>query len=562
MSVVYNVIDEYSEQKHGSLEFPFRIKKCIMTFKKGDQFQPKDFLQKHGSIFTKNGSVNKSSQTTLSYAIKFGRENGILEKIETESISFADFQNLETVSYFTNQIRGSKYKNIINHKLTSTRKSYLQALYKFNNWLYGKSFEFSRTRQIDIDTFRKENKTIKLAGLEHFLKIYQESLNTESEFIKIIKKYLMSEEHEKLSSKYMAVKHSAITAYFEKNDSPIKFKYNPKVSHNTYSEENESATLSLQDLKLMLVNGKPNPLEQAVVLCKFHRGLDSSTFADRFNFQVWEQLVQWFSHNDYENWDLEKCPVPIRVTRVKTDYTHTGFLERDSIISIQQYLNYRYEKYVSKCRMMKLDDGYVKSKNEIMKKGEPLFVLKGNSPLTVNWVTRLIPRLARTAGIQKMIKSEAVCKKYEKTGHELRDLLKSTLISCDVADYVCELAIGHKIGDSYEKQDKLYPEKTRSEFAKASKKINVFSNISNYVKNGDESEKLKGQLANIEKKFDAKLSEAVREQMQIIREEWGKQVEKFYEGKIKEHAVNAQSEQKILDQELDAMYAKDMKIKQ
>ena len=211
---------------------------------------------------------------------------------------------------------------------------------------------------------------------------------------------------------------------------------------------------------------------------------------------------------------------------------------------------------------MKLDDGYVKSKNEIMKKGEPLFVLKGNFPLTVNWVTRLIPRLARTAGIQKIIKSDAVCKKYEKTGHELRDLLKSTLISCDVAGYVCELAIGHKIGDSYEKQDKLYPEKTRSEFAKASKKINIFSNISNFVKNGDESEELKDQLAILEKRFDDKLSEAYKEQMVMFKKEWDKQVEKFYDSKIKENTINAEIQSRELEQELDAIESKDMKQKE
>ncbi|MCV0372644.1 MAG: hypothetical protein K5793_03725 [Nitrosarchaeum sp.] len=505
MSVTYQVVEEYDESKHGSIEHPFRIKKCILTFKKGDQFQPKDFLQKHGSIFTKNGTVNKSSQTTLSYAIKFGREKGLLERIETQPITFVDFQNLETISYFANQVRGSKYKNIESHKLASTRKSYLQSLYKFNNWLYGKSFEFSRTRQIDVDTFKKEKELIKLTGLEHLLKLYQESLNAESEFIKIVKMYLMSEEHKKLSSRYMAGKHSAIIAYFEKNDSPIKFKYNPSVNHNTYSEENESATLSLQDLKSILVNGKPNPLEQAVVLCKFHRGLDSSTFADRFNFQVWDQLVAWFGHNDYENWDLEKCPVPIRLTRVKTDYTHTGFLERDSIISIQQYLNYRYDKYTSKCRVMKLDEGYVKAKNEIMRKGEPLFVLKGNLPLTVNWVTRLIPRLAKRAGIQKIIESNSVKTKHEKTGHELRDLLKSTLIACDVADYVCELAIGHKVGDSYEKQDKLYPSKSRSEYAKASSKLNIISKIQSSISEDYSNiADLQEQIAKIEEKTNKK----------------------------------------------------------
>ena len=55
----------------------------------------------------------------------------------------------------------------------------------------------------------------------------------------------------------------------------------------------------------------------------------------------------------------------------------------------------------------------------------------------------------------------------------MRDLLKSTLIDSgcrpDVADHV----IGHAPKDSYEKQAFLYPENVRTEFAKASDRINV-----------------------------------------------------------------------------------------
>ncbi len=44
----------------------------------------------------------------------------------------------------------------------------------------------------------------------------------------------------------------------------------------------------------MLKVGRPTLLDKAVVICKFQRGLDNSTFVDRFNFQAWEQLVDWF----------------------------------------------------------------------------------------------------------------------------------------------------------------------------------------------------------------------------------------------------------------------------
>jgi hypothetical protein len=122
----------------------------------------------------------------------------------------------------------------------------------------------------------------------------------------------------------MSVKYSAITFYFDKNDSPLKFKYNPNNNHTDYKEDNENAVITLDEIYKLITQGQASPLEKAVVLCRFHRGLDSSTFADRFNFQVYEQLVKWFGHTDFENWDLEKCPVPIRISRVKTNYLHTG----------------------------------------------------------------------------------------------------------------------------------------------------------------------------------------------------------------------------------------------
>ena len=78
--------------------------------------------------------------------------------------------------------------------------------------------------------------------------------------------------------------------------------------------------------------------------------------------------------------------------------------------------------------------------------------------------------------------------------HELRDLLKSTLIDSgcriDVADHV----IGHKPKDSYEKQAKLYPETLRKEYSKASKRLNIFTKFTSVVNGTDDSDELKAEL--------------------------------------------------------------------
>ena len=94
--------------------------------------------------------------------------------------------------------------------------------------------------------------------------------------------------------------------------------------------------------------------------------------------------------------------------------------------------------------------------------GEALFLDTSGNPISINWIGRRFGKLRRRSGVDKAYPS-----------HEMRDLLKSTLIDSgcrpDVADHV----IGHAPKDSYEKQTLLYPDNVRAEFAKASNRINV-----------------------------------------------------------------------------------------
>ena len=79
--------------------------------------------------------------------------------------------------------------------------------------------------------------------------------------------------------------------YFEKNDYPIKFKFDASTEH----EKSESQSmLNLKDVFALVTKGNPSIMERAIVLCKFHRGLDNSTFADGFNFESWKQICKHF----------------------------------------------------------------------------------------------------------------------------------------------------------------------------------------------------------------------------------------------------------------------------
>ena len=484
----YEVLQEYDPKKHG--ELTKMQSRCLSLMKQGDIFEPKDLINDNMDYLSTFVSKNKkySASHTVFDTLKIAKGLGIIREVDDNPVSFDEFCQIESISYFADQLRGSKNKNLEEkRKVSSTKKDYLYRIWEFNNWLHGKAFEFKTTVYLSDTTFETRKEMVTLEGLDHLLTLYKNSFNADSDYIRVIKRFLNDETHKKCSVSYMKLKHTAISAFFEKNECDLRFKYDPNIRHQNYSEESSNSLLTLDDLGAMIRTGKASPLDCAVVLCKFQRGLDNSTLVDRFNYQVWEQLVKYFGTEVYESWDLRKCPVPIKLTRVKTNYTHTGYLDYDAVDAIQKYLKIRYEKT-----------------GKAIKPHEPLFLNSRRQPISQHWVTSLIPRLAENSGIQKKVRNSEITQRNEKTSHELRDLLKSTLVVEGVADYVCELAIGHKIGDSYEKMDKLYPERSRIEYAKASHKLNIVSKMKSSL---DDELIEKSQIDKVKKEFEAKIAE-------------------------------------------------------
>jgi len=494
--VKYKVIESFDPEKDYGIEITRQISQCLQSLEKGREFFPKEItLQcQNDKTLMRNPNFLRA-KCIVSEAMTIGPKIGLLDSIQLVPMTFEEFLKLETVQYFKEQLRGFKQNHLESTNqgnIGGTQKLYLNRVWFFSNWLSGREFEVSRLHQIDVDVFKKSKEKVVLKHVEHLLKLYQESQAAESDVIKIIKRFLMDDTvHFGKRASTVTILRSTIKSYFKKNDCPIDFDFNPKTKYKvTTEEELEQFQLSLDDLFKLLTLGRPSIMEKAVVLCKFHRGLDNSTLTDRFNFQAWSQLVDYFETSQYENWDLSKCPVPIKLTRIKTSYTHRGFLDRDAIVALQDWLKIRFQKT-----------------GKIMKDDDPIFLNTLHKGITDQWINRLFLKLTRRAGLHENIKSYNLMNRSKKTSHELRDLLKSTLIACGVADYVCELAIGHKVGDSYEKQDKLFPEKARQEFAKASKKINIFSNFAHSVRNFDDVDSLKKQISDLREENEKFISE-------------------------------------------------------
>ncbi len=471
------VVKPFDSQQDYGIHIPKGFKKVYSDLELNHIFSGKEFVLNKMPNYTKSQNANTISVYGWRI-LRIGKKIGILQEcnINKPPITHDDFDKLETVHYWLSQLRSTKFKNLTENKFkkSGTVDQYSYRTWIFNNWLHGKEFVLHQTRQIEQDTFKRIETTVTIEGMEHLLKLYQEPYSIESDFIKIVKRYLLDPMHKNKKSSTMMVDYSAIKSYFEKNESPLNFMFDPTANYNS-EKEDEVYSLSLEDFMKILTIGQPTLTERAVFLCKFHRGLDASTLADRFNFQVFEQLADYFGTEQHMRWDLDKCPVPIKLTRIKTGYLHTGFLDIDAVKSIQDYLEYRYSKT-----------------GVIMKEGDPLFINKFQKAIKPQWIYDKFFKLARRSGLLKVVNSFG--NQYSFGSHEVRDLLKSTLIDCGTRPDVADHVIGHMPKDSYEKQFTLYPESMREQYMKASRRLNIFSNMKSNMQSSVDSQALRSEV--------------------------------------------------------------------
>lgn len=481
----YEVIEAFDPKK----EYPIHIQKRHREILKkitnvGDVFTPGQFYKKHIELMKSNNRNEISAQSILSTTMKIGTQIKILKRKPTDATVPDWFKKLETVDYWSRQLRGSKMKNVKIGNRGTVRSLYVQHLWNFNKWLVVQTAKIKKTKQIKENMFEQVEVKIKFKNVEELFSLLTQPIPNRTDVVKIIKKYLMDTKlHKDKKVNYVKTIKSAILSYFEKNDQSLSISFDPKTLYMSSEEAVEQQEMSLSDFMQIMTLGKPDVLEKAVFVAKFHRGLDVSTLVDRFNFEAWPQIVKWFGSDDHNSWDLNKCPVITEHVRIKTTFRHPGGLERDAIEAIQSYLNYREKKT-----------------GQVMMTGKPLFINKNNDPITLSWVFKHHFKLAKKSGVLRKLPE---LNSYNVDSHEGRDLLKSIMILCGCAQWATDIAIGHK-PDSYEKVQKLFVTHFRNEFAKCSKMINIFSKLASIVQ-GDETPKdaLDELNANFERKLDS-----------------------------------------------------------
>ena len=192
----FHIVSEFDQNKEYGIPIRPRHKKVLLLLKSNQKFTPGDFIDKNLEKLGNHDTPLKHRKDILYQSFAIGKKIGLIKEIDDYPIPFREFVNLETIQYFTEQLRGDRRKNTswdAGH-LSPTQKSYLYALWNFNNWLCRKEFESTTLIQSDLDTYKKIRSKTVLEGLEHFLSLYGDSQGSAPDFIKMTKRYLYDKE--------------------------------------------------------------------------------------------------------------------------------------------------------------------------------------------------------------------------------------------------------------------------------------------------------------------------------------------------------------------------------
>ena len=359
---------------------------------------------------------NKRASRGLKHACSIGMLKRVLphERI----------MKLDSVRFWLGELNKSGHKNTA--PTMDTRQMYLRAVSKFDEWLPGRKFRSYEDSSGGMPIQKS------FANVDEVLKYCESSDRRGPKTAQhAIREYLSGLKENGASASVLAVARSAIKSYFVTHDVALNLP-NPKKKRSE-SMPDEDVYMTLKDVYKMLQNGNPNIMMRAIILIMLQSGMDVSTLTDRFNHEGYPQLVRYFKTTDHSSWDPARCPVPIKLIRVKTDVSYTTFLDHDAITQLQEYLTWKEAKHGRQ-------DGT-----------KPLFLTKQGRPIHSAWLSKGFSAVAVRAGIQKKVSH----KMFKMRAHQFRHLLKSTLNASGAASYVADHVLGHAPRDSYEKTDNI-----------------------------------------------------------------------------------------------------------
>ena len=438
-------------------------------------------------------------------ALRHAERAGIAKKVEEETIYTNPLVEAPSISYWLKTLNTPNAVHNASKCERGTRYTYLLHLIGFDKWLAGRTWTLGTREKNGDGTYRDVRREVTVRGVDHLLEMAIERGGLDRGLSLIIREFFAEiAASRKYKPGTLSVFHSAIRSYFVTHEVQYglvlprsMLRGRPGGAGAAAGDDGDADddewrdnTLRLSENK-MLSTGKTTVLDKAFLLSKFHRGMDAMTLADRFNYSAFDQITEHMGTDDPQSWNPEKCPVPITLVRPKTSYRHVGFLEKDAIAAISAWLAERE-------RLMRRP----------MRRGDrqAMYVNRDGRPISIHWVSVRFAKIAVRAGFCRPRRGGGLSP--TRRSHQLRHLLKSTLIDSgcriDVADHV----IGHMPKDTYERQAALYPDSLRREYAKAASKINIFSHFEASIDGTDDVHRLRAEMRADTKKLKEVLAEA------------------------------------------------------
>lgn len=116
MQTLVEVIEEFDPTKDYGIEIRKQYRMCLSSLKKGQKINPNEFIRNNLNKFTHGTKPFKTNREAVYHAFWIGKKIGILKSLPCEEsgvyISFDNFCNLDSVSYFIEQLRENRYRNL------------------------------------------------------------------------------------------------------------------------------------------------------------------------------------------------------------------------------------------------------------------------------------------------------------------------------------------------------------------------------------------------------------------------------------------------------------------
>ena len=384
---------------------------------------------------------------------------------------YARIMKLDSVKFWCTQINDSGHRNT--PKIHNTRRLYLGSVAKLDEWLRGRTFP--SYEQAPPGSPQARQAVAKSFGnVEDLVQYCMESDIGTWTAQRAMREYLASPGVSGTSASMQAIARAAIKSYFNAHDVVLNL---PKAKKQRAGPpQDDVPPMSLEDFYRMLQTGNPGIMMRTIILIALQSGIDASTFTDCFNHEGYAQLVKHFKTADYSAWDLDACPVPIKMVRVKTDRQYTTFIDRDAVDQLKKYLAWKEANH---------------GRQDASK---PLFMTKQNTPIHPMWLSTNFSKVAIRAGIQEKVSARV----FKMRAHAVRHLLKSTLKASGCAAYVADHVLGHAPRDAYEKEAILYPEEMRKQYAKASSRLNIISKVESNLNNPEDPASQEARIRELE----------------------------------------------------------------